>query len=102
MGKFLKWFLLNFLPYKMSGGQRILEEDVFPIGSRVCVTHDSPFRGCKGTILSIHMIATPGELTICFYLVALDGAHLQELLWFDYQEVALVGTSCEESAECQI
>jgi hypothetical protein len=84
----------------MSGGQHILEEDVFPIGSRVYVANGSAFRGRKGTILGIHMIATPGEPTFCFYLVALDGTQLQEPLWFDYQEVALVGLSHEYAAEC--
>ena len=77
-----------------------MEEDVFPIGSRVRVVNDSPFRGLKGTILAIHMIATPGEPTFCFYLVALDNTQLQEPLWFDYHEVDLVGTSCEQVAEC--
>ena len=83
----------------MSGGQHILEEDVLPIGSRVRVAHDSPFRRRKGTILAIHMIATPGEPTFCFYLVALDGTQLQEPLWFEYHEVELVGLSCEQIAE---
>ena len=78
----------------------MLDEDVYPIGSRVRVAHDSPFRGRKGTILAIHMIAAPGEPTLCFYLVALDGAHLRKPLWFEYQEVALIGTSCEQAAEC--
>ncbi len=100
MGNCLKWFLLNDLPCKMSGGQHILEEDVFPIRSRVYVANGSAFRGRKGTILGIHMIATPGEPTFCFYLVALDGTQLQEPLWFDYQEVALVGPSHEYAAEC--
>jgi hypothetical protein len=83
----------------MSGGLHILDEDVFPIGSRVYVAHDSPFRGRKGIILAIHMIATPGEPTFCFYLVALDGTQLQEPLWFEYHEVELVGLSCEQIAE---
>jgi len=83
----------------MSGGQYILEEDVFPLGSRVRVAHDNPFRRRKGTILAIHMIATPGEPTFCFYLVALDGTQLQEPLWFEYYEVELVGLSCEQIAE---
>jgi hypothetical protein len=83
----------------ISGGQYILKEDVFPKGSRIRVTHDSPFRGRKGTILAIHMIATLGEPTLCFYLVALDGTHLREPLWFEYQEVALIETSCEQAAE---
>ena len=77
-----------------------MAEDVFPIGSRVYVTNESPFRGRKGTILAIQMIATPGKPTFCFYLVALDGAHLRKPLWFEYQEVALIGTSCEQAAEC--
>jgi len=83
----------------MRGGQHILEEDVFPLGSRVYVSNDSPFKGRKGTILSIHMIATPGEPTFCFYLVALDGAYLQEPLWFESKEVELVEPSRELSAE---
>jgi len=84
----------------MSGGQYILEEDVFPIVSRVRVAHDSPFRGRKGIILAIHMIAAPGEPTLCFYLVALDGTHLRISLWFEYYEIELVGTIYEQHAEC--
>ena len=86
----------------MSGGQPILEEDIFPIGSRVRVTHDSPFRGCEGTILAIHMIATPGEPTSCFYLVALDGAYLLKSLWYEYQKVELVAPCCEQATERKI
>ena len=77
-----------------------MKEDVFPKGSRVRVTHDSPFRGRKGTILAIHMIATPGEPTLCFYLVALDGTHLRIPLWFEYYEIELFGTTYEQHAEC--
>jgi hypothetical protein len=75
-----------------------MEEDVFPTGSRVQVVNDSPLRGLKGTILAIHLIATPGEPTFCFYLVALDATQLREPLWFEYQEVALVGPSREQAA----
>ena len=82
----------------MSGGQPILEGSAFPIGSRVRVVNDSPFRELKGTILAIHMIAAPGEPTFCFYLVALDKARLREPLWFEFQEVALVGPSREQAA----
>ena len=78
----------------------MLEKDIYPIGSRVRVANDSPFRGLKGTILAIHMIATPGEPIFCFYLVALDGTHLREPIWFEYQEVELVGPSREQDAEC--
>jgi hypothetical protein len=85
----------------MSGGQYILEEDVLPIGSRVCVANEGSYRGCKGTIVAIHMIATPGKPTSCSYLVVLDGANLREPLWFESHEVALVGTTCEKPAECE-
>ena len=84
----------------MSGGQYILEEDVFPIGSRARVAHNSLFRERKGIILAIHMIAAPGEPTLCFYLVALDGTYLRIPLWFEYYEIELVGTTCEQAAEC--
>jgi hypothetical protein len=77
----------------------MLDEEVYPIGSRVRVANESPLKGRKGTILGIHMIATPGEPTFCFYLVALDGTQLQEPLWFENHEVELVGLSCEQIAE---
>jgi len=91
----------NYIPIKMSGGQPLLEGSAFPIGSRVRVVNDSPFRELKGTILAIHMIAAPGEPTFCFYLVALDGAYPRESIWFDSQEIVLVGTTCEKPAECE-
>jgi hypothetical protein len=77
-----------------------LERDVFPIGSRVRVADDSSLNGLQGTIIAINMIATPGKPTLCFYKVALDGMQLQEPLLFEYREVELVETSCEQSAEC--
>lgn len=77
-----------------------MEEDVFPLGSQVCVVNDSSLKECKGTILAIQMTATPGEPTNCLYLVALDGAHQQEPQWFESGEVALVETLCEKPAEC--
>ncbi len=77
-----------------------MEEEVFPLGSRVCVVNDSTFRGRIGIILAIHMNATPGGPTKCFYLVALDGAYQQESHWFESQEAALIGATCEKHAEC--
>ncbi|HYX48383.1 MAG TPA: hypothetical protein VE843_01475 [Ktedonobacteraceae bacterium] len=64
------------------------------------MVNDSPLTGCKGTILAFRLNATPGEPTNCLYLVALDGAFLQEPQWFEFQEVALVETPCEKPAEC--
>ena len=76
-----------------------MEEDVLPLGSRVRVANDSPFSGRTGTILAIQMIATPGEPTWCFNKVELDDAHPGEQLWFENQEVELVGPSREHAAE---
>ena len=78
----------------------MLDEEVYPIGSRVRVANDSPFRRRKGTILAIRMTATPGEPTFCYCLVALDGAYLLDIQWFELQEIAFVGTTCEKPAEC--
>ena len=89
--------LRTYLLYKR---RSIYLEGVFPIGSRICVVHDGPFKGRKGTILAIRLTATPGKPTFCLYLVALDDAVLLELQWFESQEVALLGTPCEKSAEC--
>ena len=69
---------------------QILEVEAFPIGSRVRVTNYSPFRGLKGTILTIHMIATALEEPFCFYLIALEGVQLKEPIWFEYTEVELI------------
>lgn len=54
------------------------------------VTNYSPWRGLKGTILTIHMITYPGDEPFCFYLVAVDGAHVKEPIWFEYSEVELI------------
>ena len=80
------------LHLSLSSKRRVLylEEDVFPLGSRVCVVNDSPLKGSKGTILAIRLNATPGEPTNCLYLVALDEAYLQKPQWFEFQEVAPV------------
>ncbi len=77
-----------------------MEEGVFPIGSRICVVNNGPLRGRKGSILAIRMTATPGEPTICFYLVALDGGYQQEPQWFESREVALSGITCKTNADC--
>lgn len=77
-----------------------MDEDVFPLGSWVCVVNDSPLKGSKGTILAFRMTATPGEPTNCLYLVALDEAYLQEPQWFKSEKVALVETPGEKPAEC--
>jgi hypothetical protein len=64
--------------------------EVFLKGSRVRVANYSPFRGLRGTIISIHMIAVDLDEPFCFYLVALEGVQIQEPIWFEYTEVELV------------
>jgi hypothetical protein len=74
--------------------------DVFPMGSRVRVINYSPFRGLRGTIRAVHRIAADLDEPSCFYLVALEGVHIKEPMWFEYHEVELVVLSREQIAEC--
>lgn len=69
--------------------------DVFEVGNRVCVTSSSPFRGLKGTVRTVDTVATDleDEEQFGFYLIDLDGAHIRAPIWFEYDEVALVGPS---------
>lgn len=70
-----------------TGGESLLMVEVFPIGSRVRVTNYSPWHGLRGTVLTIHMIASPLDEPFCYYLVTLEGLQLAEPLWFEYNEV---------------
>ena len=54
------------------------------------VTSYSPFRGLRGIVRSVHTIAADLDEPFCFYLIALEGAHLQEPIWFEYDEVELI------------
>jgi hypothetical protein len=63
----------------------------FPIGNRVGVTSYGPFRGLEGTIRTVDRIADDLEEPFCFYLVALEGAAIAEPVWFESQEVELIG-----------
>jgi hypothetical protein len=53
----------------------------------VHVTSYSPFRGLRGTVLKVNSIADDFEEPFCFYLVALEGAHIHEPIWFEYHEI---------------
>lgn len=66
--------------------------NVFPIGSWVRVISYGPFRGLRGTIRSVNTISSPDldEEPFCFYLIALEGTHLPEPVWFEYDEVELI------------
>jgi hypothetical protein len=66
--------------------------DILPGGSLVRITSYSPFRGLKGTIRIVDTISAELDEPFCFYLIALDGAHIQEPIWFEYDEVELVAS----------
>jgi hypothetical protein len=58
----------------------------------VRVSSDGPFRGLKGTIRTIHVIAPVrgDEKPFCFYKIALEGSSLREPIWFECDEVELI------------
>ena len=66
--------------------------NVFPVGSRVYVTSYSPFRGLRGTVREANTIASEFEEPFCFYLIELEGAYIQEPIWFEYDEVELIAS----------
>jgi hypothetical protein len=70
-------------------------DDVFAVGNRVCVTSSSPFRGLRGTVRTVDTIATDleDEEPFCFYQIVLERTYIREPMWFNYDEVELVGPS---------
>jgi hypothetical protein len=68
-----------------------MKNTIIPIGSRVCVTSYGPFKGLEGTIRQVDTIVDDLEELICFYSVALEGAALEEPIWFEYSEVEPIG-----------
>ena len=64
-----------------------MENKVLQEGSRVQVTMRGPFRGLSGNILMVDAIPADLEDPFCFYLIALEGAHMKEPVWFEYDEV---------------
>ena len=71
---------------------------IFPVGSRVRVTGYSPFRGLRGTIRTVDTISAELEEPFCFYHIALEGAYIQEPIWFAYDEVELIAEVSELKA----
>ena len=67
-----------------------LKVEALPVGSQVRVSGQGPFRGFRGTIRAVHVIAADLDEPFCFYLVALEGTFIKEPLWFEYREVELV------------
>ena len=69
-----------------------MEDNVFPVGSRVRVTSYGPFRGLRGTIRAVDPIVVDLEEPFCFYHIVLEGAYIQGPIWFAYDEVELVAS----------
>ena len=63
---------------------------LFPVNSRVRVISYGPFREHRGIVRDVHTIASDFEEPFCFYHIALEGAYIQEPIWFAYDEVELV------------
>ncbi len=72
------------------GVQSTVGYSIFQVGSRVRVTSYSPFRGLRGTIQTVDTIAVDFDEPFCFYQIALEGAYIQEPIWFESDEVELV------------
>jgi hypothetical protein len=66
-----------------------VRDQIFEAGSRVRVTSYCPFRGLRGTVQIVDMIAHLAEMH-CFYLVRLEGAQIKEPVWFEQEGVELV------------
>ena len=71
-----------------------MNNQALPPGSRVRVASYGPFRGLKGTIRKVDTIAgLEADEAFCFYLLELEGTHNKEPIWFEYDEVELVGSN---------
>ena len=64
-----------------------MQTSILPVGSLVDVISYSPFRGLRGTVQMVNTIADEAEEPFCFYLVDLEGTHIQEPIWFEHDEV---------------
>lgn len=63
-----------------------MESSVFSVGSHVQIVSYGPFRGLRGTIRTAHCLP-PHEEPLCFYHIVLEGAYLQEPIWFSHEEI---------------
>jgi hypothetical protein len=71
-----------------------MSNQALPPGSRVHVVSYGLFRGLKGTIRKVDTIAgLEADEVFCLYLVELEGSHNREPIWFEYDEVELVGSN---------
>jgi len=63
------------------------QDSLFEVGNHVQITSYSPFRGLRGTIRTVDTMASDREEPFCFYKIALEGAHIEEPVWFECDEV---------------
>ena len=70
-----------------------MTNQLYPVGSRIRVNSYGPFRGLRGTIRTVDSISADFEEPFCFYQIVLEGAHIQEPIWFQYDEVELVASA---------
>ena len=68
-----------------------MRNHAFASGSRVQVTSYGPFRGLKGTILQINTLTDDWDEMSCLYFIALYGTICAEPIWFDSNEIELIG-----------
>jgi hypothetical protein len=63
--------------------------EVFKVGDKVCVISNSIFKGLKGTICKIHLIAytEDDEKPFLFYQINLEHTYTGEPIWFQGEEV---------------
>lgn len=76
-----------------------MSSSICPVGSRVQVVSYGPFRGLRGTIRTVDVIADDSEAPSCFYYIALDGSQAKPAIWFECDEVELVASLSLASQE---
>ncbi len=60
----------------------------FKEGDRVRINSAGPFKGLKGTVLKVDVIAPPQDGNpFLFYHIVVEGAHIRDPIWFQYDEV---------------
>ena len=71
----------------------MLPDMFFQVGDRIRVSTQGPFKGLKGTVLRVDSIVYPiDEKPFLFYQVELEGTHIHEPIWFQYDEVEPVNS----------
>jgi hypothetical protein len=66
-----------------------MQDTIFEVGNHVQIMSYGPFRGLRGTVRTVDTIVLgrEDEKPFCFYRIALEGAYIQEPIWFEFDEV---------------